>query len=240
MADFMSHLVCGKCGRYYELQHGESPEDFQDKCECGENLEFREYLEEKIIQPKPIVIGASIIMLICFISLYFIPNVSFAILMVPIALIIGGSSAAYLSGLKYKNGIVNGVLAAISAGCISIVIAIIIKSTITTNSPLLHGKFLELSLPAIFVFLIVPTFFGFVGSLVGTTVKIKEMKFDWKIYVEGVILTSILFYPTFFLAPIMGGLFSSTKTKDIYWEGIKHGFFIGSFGNIIPMIIAFQ
>jgi len=30
-----SFLVCDKCGGYYELQKGESPEDFTDKCECG-------------------------------------------------------------------------------------------------------------------------------------------------------------------------------------------------------------
>lgn len=31
-------LVCDKCGGYYELQPGESPEDFIDKCECGGKL----------------------------------------------------------------------------------------------------------------------------------------------------------------------------------------------------------
>ncbi len=30
-----SYLVCDKCGGYYELQPGESPDDFNDKCECG-------------------------------------------------------------------------------------------------------------------------------------------------------------------------------------------------------------
>jgi hypothetical protein len=27
--------VCDKCGGYYELEKGESPEDFSDECECG-------------------------------------------------------------------------------------------------------------------------------------------------------------------------------------------------------------
>lgn len=36
----MSYLVCDKCGSYYELQPGESPEDFDLKCECGGKLEF--------------------------------------------------------------------------------------------------------------------------------------------------------------------------------------------------------
>lgn len=36
-----SFLVCDKCGGYYELQKGESPEDFTDECECGGHLEHK-------------------------------------------------------------------------------------------------------------------------------------------------------------------------------------------------------
>lgn len=36
----MGYLVCNKCGSYYELQPGEHPEDFDDKCKCGGNLEY--------------------------------------------------------------------------------------------------------------------------------------------------------------------------------------------------------
>ncbi len=32
------YLICDSCGGYYELQTGESPEDFSDECECGGNL----------------------------------------------------------------------------------------------------------------------------------------------------------------------------------------------------------
>ena len=34
----MTHLCCDKCGKCYELQPGESPEDFDDTCDCGEKL----------------------------------------------------------------------------------------------------------------------------------------------------------------------------------------------------------
>ncbi|MBP2045188.1 hypothetical protein [Methanobacterium aggregans] len=34
----MCYLVCEKCGGYYKLQRGESPNDFTKKCECGGNL----------------------------------------------------------------------------------------------------------------------------------------------------------------------------------------------------------
>lgn len=36
------YLVCDKCGGYYKLQKGESPEDFLDTCKCGGKLGFHE------------------------------------------------------------------------------------------------------------------------------------------------------------------------------------------------------
>ncbi|MFA0833577.1 MAG: hypothetical protein ACC609_06175 [Methanobacterium formicicum] len=33
-------MVCNKCMEYYELQPGESPNDFTDECECGGKLEY--------------------------------------------------------------------------------------------------------------------------------------------------------------------------------------------------------
>ena len=35
------YLVCGKCGGYYELEAGESLEDFEE-CQCGGKLEHKE------------------------------------------------------------------------------------------------------------------------------------------------------------------------------------------------------
>ena len=34
------YLICDKCGGYYELQPGECPGDFTDKCECGGHLRY--------------------------------------------------------------------------------------------------------------------------------------------------------------------------------------------------------
>ena len=36
----MDYLICNKCKGSYELQPGESPEDFDLKCDCGGKLEF--------------------------------------------------------------------------------------------------------------------------------------------------------------------------------------------------------
>ena len=34
------YLVCDKCNEYYELQRGELPADFTNKCNCGGTLRF--------------------------------------------------------------------------------------------------------------------------------------------------------------------------------------------------------
>ncbi|NYB52064.1 MAG: thioredoxin family protein [Methanobacteriaceae archaeon] len=36
----MPYLICDHCNGYYELKNGESPEDFDLKCECGGRLEY--------------------------------------------------------------------------------------------------------------------------------------------------------------------------------------------------------
>jgi len=42
----MSYLVCDKCGGYYELQSGESPNDFDARCECGGTLKYVQDLND--------------------------------------------------------------------------------------------------------------------------------------------------------------------------------------------------
>jgi tetratricopeptide (TPR) repeat protein len=42
----MGYLVCDKCGGYYELQSGETPEDFTTECECGGKLAYSENLDD--------------------------------------------------------------------------------------------------------------------------------------------------------------------------------------------------
>ncbi len=41
----MGYLICDKCGGYYELQPGESPDQFTDSCDCGGKLKYFENLE---------------------------------------------------------------------------------------------------------------------------------------------------------------------------------------------------
>ena len=42
----MGFIVCDKCRGYYELQEGESPSNFTDKCECGGKLKYSENLKD--------------------------------------------------------------------------------------------------------------------------------------------------------------------------------------------------
>ena len=39
MSENLGYLICEKCGGYYELQPGESPEDY-DQCQCGGKLKY--------------------------------------------------------------------------------------------------------------------------------------------------------------------------------------------------------
>jgi len=38
--DPKGYLICENCGGYYQLQSEESPDDFDDKCECGGHLQY--------------------------------------------------------------------------------------------------------------------------------------------------------------------------------------------------------
>lgn len=48
----MDYLVCDKCGGYYELQPGESLDDFHGNCDCGGNLKQVPSLDSNLVN-KP-------------------------------------------------------------------------------------------------------------------------------------------------------------------------------------------
>ncbi len=43
----VKYLYCDKCGGYYVLKDGESPDELSDKCECGGKLVYGEMKENK-------------------------------------------------------------------------------------------------------------------------------------------------------------------------------------------------
>lgn len=46
----MPYVTCEKCGGYYELADGESPDDFE-KCQCGGKLKYTDKIVEEIPEP---------------------------------------------------------------------------------------------------------------------------------------------------------------------------------------------
>jgi len=102
----MGYLICDKCGGFYELQIGESPEDFDLTCNCGGELKFyksiddeyienndgKSYAEQKSSQYNNIFIIGLIAFFIGLIGYYINPSFFFA-------LIIGG----VLSYIGYKG-----------------------------------------------------------------------------------------------------------------------------------------
>ena len=48
----MGYLVCDTCGGYYRLREGESPDDFQSRCQCGGNLEYYDDLDGRLNKPR--------------------------------------------------------------------------------------------------------------------------------------------------------------------------------------------
>jgi hypothetical protein len=47
LEDFVvTYLCCDKCGKCYELQQNESPEDFDNTCDCGEKLTVYKNLKD--------------------------------------------------------------------------------------------------------------------------------------------------------------------------------------------------
>lgn len=43
--DSKGYLICDRCNGYYELQKGESPDEFVDECACGGKLIYSKSLE---------------------------------------------------------------------------------------------------------------------------------------------------------------------------------------------------
>jgi hypothetical protein len=116
----LGYLKCEKCGGYYELQEGESSEDFSDKCECGGSLKYALNLDETSKADKSTsrfeefistdfraVILGLIIVFIIFIIFKFGHILNFY-LTTAIAILIGGLITGYFSKKRYKKGVING------------------------------------------------------------------------------------------------------------------------------------
>jgi hypothetical protein len=108
----MGYLVCDKCGGYYELQPGESPDDFDLTCNCGGELKFHNslnnddngdikpeiesigvdnsYAEQKSSQYDSTIIIGAILGLIGLVGFFLISYLSVIILVIGIRLLLYG------------------------------------------------------------------------------------------------------------------------------------------------------
>ena len=99
----MSYLICDKCGGYYELQPGKSPEDFDLTCNCGGELKYYKSIDDEDIensdhtgindgkssQYNNILIIGLIIFFVGLIGFYINPSFFFALIMGAVLIYIG-------------------------------------------------------------------------------------------------------------------------------------------------------
>ena len=180
-----SYLVCDSCKGYYELQEGESPEDFSDKCECGGKLEYIKKIErsednikkknsstvnDKIgkINLKSVGIGAvlSSILLILILSIgklflnYQEDYLTGAmVVMLILAPLIGGFTSSYLCGkCNYKYGILNSIISILLYNLVVLVFNVFyLKTTIDMSSYIFIAFLIEIC--------------GIIGGVLGIFIK---------------------------------------------------------------------
>lgn len=55
------YLICNQCGSYYALATGESPEDFDNRCECGGLLQHKRSLPRRRKSIDKLVLGIGVV-----------------------------------------------------------------------------------------------------------------------------------------------------------------------------------
>lgn len=51
--DKLGYLICNECEGYYELESGETPENFSNECECGGKLRYADNLPKTEEKQQP-------------------------------------------------------------------------------------------------------------------------------------------------------------------------------------------
>lgn len=71
----MDYLICDKCGVCYELQEGESIDDFDPACECGGKLKYKESIgsdnKSQLDKIKWILLFLGFVIIVMFLGRYF-------------------------------------------------------------------------------------------------------------------------------------------------------------------------
>lgn len=172
----MGYLICEKCKGYYELQQGESPEDF-DRCQCGGDLDYVEDIDLRFIDKLNlrriigVFIGAGIMLLSFYIfsadpySASFVYNDNTALFIWGA----GGMIAALIAGGNIRSGASNGFYAATISGVLVIIFSYYIKTNYFTSSSLADNIAFFAALCV--VYLLIPSIFSISGGLFGMMAK---------------------------------------------------------------------
>lgn len=121
----MSYLVCDECNSYYELQPGETPEDYDLECECGGKFEYKESIKsdnESEGLDKKYSIWIRLIAILSGVIIVILSGLSLLDIMLEIprifilTLVIAGFVTGFIAGGSYKDGIINSAVAGLLGG----------------------------------------------------------------------------------------------------------------------------
>ena len=180
----MGYLICDKCGGYYELSVGETPDDFSDQCECGGTLKFTKEKTEKMeyntskrikLEWKPIIY--SILLALILGGLFGLLGSWLYLIGYLIATIYVG----YITGGDYKRGVIYGIIVGLIVSIILNVIDMILMSQLLEYGITKFGVITALS-PLIenFVLTVVIAFItGAVGGLIGVFIRGWSLGVNW-------------------------------------------------------------
>jgi len=163
------YLYCQECGGYYQLQPGESPDDFTDKCECGGKLKYQESIHPVKDDKNKFwrnIISCAIFGFILFFGLKMV-----------VASLIAGAVVSYSLGGGYTNGATNGFITGSIAMILVILTTIIFTfSTQDINLELSMNFIYRLGLVIIFAagLTLAGGLIAAFGGLFG--IKIREIK----------------------------------------------------------------
>ncbi len=250
-------LICNKCGGYYELKKGETPDDFA-QCQCGGELRFKPY---KSIKPPKLnqfnkkrsiwirIIAIEVGAVIIFISGLFIHSI-FALdllLMVTVA----GFVTAFTAGGNYQDGafnsggagLIGALLVFLSYGYLNYIKISLLYTEIVGMSLIILYLLLALvgSLIAIFLHPFIET--KYYEFRAGRSWKdILNSDRDKKAHILLIVLAILIgafisfLFNIFFV--ILAGFITSFIAKGSYKDGIIYSALAGFLGGIATIILA--
>lgn len=239
----MSYLECNKCGGYYELQEGESPDNFSDTCECGGKLKYKELVgpddSDWRIDIKAVLVG---IIVTYFLASFIFRGNQYALLSY-LAPAVGGFLTAYISNGGRTKRIFNSIFVMIIVGII-ILVSMIINEFI--NYPFIISYINVLDFASKVIMLLWPLFLSFtiIGTVMGyVAVIIKDRLFKTKTNkrreLHPLIMIILIIIIGFFIFPLLAGPLIGLLLYALMIAGPSYGtyIFVIFFGALIAIII---